>query len=165
MNSICSNGLHLMVVLSYYVHNKYSVVHSTLLSVSPLICFCCPTITPHHLGTRPTLPELLKFTCTNGRMISIPVEISTKYLQFGVLLLEDSTGSRVETIAHEHRNNAKQINTEILQQWLTGRGKQPVTWATLVEVLRNIEFRTLAYEIEAVKCSASELINCTGHRL
>ena len=157
MNSICSNGLLLMVVLSYYVHNKYSVVHSTLLSVSLLIYFCCPTITPHHLGTRPTLPELLKF--------NIPEEIGTKYLQFGVFLMNDITGHEVEMIAHKNLNDAERITIEILQKWLTGRRKVPVTWTTLVEVLHDSGLSALAVEIEAVKCSASELINCTGHIL
>ena len=55
-------------------------------------------------------------------------------------------------MAHKHLNDAEQINTEILQEWLTGRGKQPVTWATLIEVLRDIKLSALASEIEAVKC-------------
>ena len=62
-------------------------------------------------------------------------------------------------IAHKHRENAEKINMEIFQEWLIGRGKQPVTWATLVEVLRDIELSTLAGDIEAVKFSAGESIN------
>ena len=57
-------------------------------------------------------------------------------------------------MAHEHSNNAEQVNIAILQEWLTGRGKKPVTWTTLVEVLRDIELSTLAGDIEAVKCPA-----------
>ena len=57
-------------------------------------------------------------------------------------------------MAHHHLNKAKQINTEILQEWLTGGGKQPVTWATLVDILHDIELSTLAGEIDAVKCPA-----------
>ena len=148
-----------MVVLSQHVTNALSSVElpSTLLSVSPLSCFCCPT--PHHPGTKLTLSELLRFTCTNGRKINIPVEISTKYLQFGTLLLDDRNGSKVKRLVYEHHYNVEKINTAILQEWLIGRGKQPVSWATLVEVLRDIELSTLADEIEAVKCSAGESIN------
>ena len=105
-------------------------------------------------GTIPTLPELLKLTCTDGSVVNIPVEIGTKYVQFGVFLLDDSTGSRVKIIAHHHLNNAEQINTEILHEWLNGRGKKPVSWATLVEVLYDIELSTLAGHIEAVKFEA-----------
>ena len=49
-------------------------------------------------------------------------------------------------------NDADKTNTEILQAWLTGRGKQPLSWATLVEVLRDIELSSLADDIEAIKC-------------
>ena len=55
-------------------------------------------------------------------------------------------------------NKAEEINKEILEQWITGRGKQPVTWKTLTEVLRDIELNTLAGEIEAVKCHQEETI-------
>ena len=107
-----------------------------------------------HVIQAPNPPELLRFTCTDKRMINIPVEISTKYIQFGAFLLDDRTGSQIKIMAHKYLNDAEQINTEILQEWLTGRGKQPVNWATLVEVLRDIEISALAGEIEAVKCPA-----------
>ena len=55
-------------------------------------------------------------------------------------------------MARKHHYDAEEINTEILQEWLTGKGKQPVNWATLVEVLYDIELSALAGEIEAVKC-------------
>ena len=85
-------------------------------------------------------------------MINIPEEIATKYLKFGTFLLDDRNGSRVKIMAHKHLNDAEEINTEILQEWLTGIGKQPVTWATLVDVLHDIKLFALACKIEAVKC-------------
>ena len=84
--------------------------------------------------------------------MNIPVEISTKYVQFGTFLLDDRNGSRIKIMARKHHYDAEEINTEILQEWLTGKGKQPVTWTTLIEVLRDIELSSLAGEIEAVKC-------------
>ena len=60
-------------------------------------------------------------------------------------------------MAHKHLNDPERINIEILQEWVTGRGKQPVTWTTLVEVLRDIELSVLAAEIEAVKCPAGPI--------
>ena len=73
-------------------------------------------------------------------------------MQFGPLLLEDSTGARVTNLENQHQRNAERINQEILREWLTGSGKKPVTWATLVEVLREIKLSTLADDIAAVKC-------------
>jgi len=110
-------------------------------------------------GIKPTLPELLRFTCADQRVTNIPVEIATKYVRFGTFLLDDRTGSRVKNIAHKNLNDPERINTEILQEWVTGRGRQPVTWATLVKVLRDIELSTLAGEIEAVKCLAGPVSN------
>ena len=105
-----------------------------------------------HPDIKPTLPELIKFTCTDRRVLNIPVEVGIKYVKFGAFLLNDSTGSRVTNMAHKCLNDAERINTEILQQWLNERDKQPVTWAALVEVLRDIELSALAGEIGAVKC-------------
>ena len=109
-----------------------------------------------HLSTKPTLPELMKFTYADGTVVNILVEVAIKYVQFGTFLLEDKSGSRVQIMARKHHYDAEQINMEIIQEWLTGRGKQPVTWATLVEVLHDIELSTLASEIEAVKHSQDQ---------
>ena len=102
--------------------------------------------------TKPSLPELLKFTFTDGRSVNIPVEIGNKYSTFGIFLLNDDTGSKVMSMASKHHYNAEQINTEILHEWLIGSGKKPVSWATLVNVLRDINLSTLADEIAADKC-------------
>ena len=106
--------------------------------------------------TKPSLQELLRFVCTDGRPVNIPVEIGSKYLQFGIFLLDDSTGARIMSMASRHHDNAERINTEILHEWLTGSGKKPVNWETLVKVLRDIELSTLADEIAADKCIACQ---------
>ena len=46
---------------------------------------------------------------------------------------------------------AEEINIEIIQEWIAGRGKKPVTWDTFINVLRDINFTTLADEIEEVE--------------
>ena len=150
-----------MIVLSQYVTNAVSCIElpSTLLSVSPLLCFCCPGTTYHHPGTKPTLPKLLRFTCADKREVNIAEEIALKFVLFGTFLLDDRTGLKVEMLAHKHHSDAVRINTAILQEWLNGRGMQPVTWATLVEVLHCAKLSALASEIEAVKCSAGESIS------
>ena len=84
------------------------------------------------------------------RRINIPQEISTKYRQFGILLLEDFNGSRVRNIKYKHRGDVEHINMEILQEWVSGRGRLPVSWTTLTEVLRDMELSVLASDIEAV---------------
>ena len=92
------------------------------------------------------------------RRINVPQEVSTKYTQFGILLLEDTNGDRVRNMEHKHRGDVEQINMEILREWVSGRGKQPVSWATLTEVLQDVELSVLARDIEKVTLlSDSEL--------
>ena len=86
---------------------------------------------------RPTLPQLLSFPCAE-RKVNIPVEIGTKYVRFGTLLLEDANGAKVSNMEHKYQRDPERINTEILREWLNGKGKQPVTWATVIEVLHDI---------------------------
>ena len=88
-------------------------------------------------------------------MINIAEKISTKYHDFGLLLLNDHNGTRVQNMELKHREDAERINKEILQEWATGRGKKPVSWQTLTEVLCDIGLRTLASEIEAVKSKSA----------
>lgn len=140
-----------------FLHVCALPVRIQISALSLLPMFSVPQCHKHttcNPDTKPTLQELLKFTCTDGRVIHIPVELATDYFEFGTFLLDDKNGSKVKIIAHNHLNNAKEINTEILQEWLTGKGKKPVTWATIVEVMRDIGHFTLARDIEAVKCPA-----------
>ena len=99
---------------------------------------------------QPTLIECVRFR-GRERRINISQDIGTKYLTFGTLLLEERTGERVGAIALKHMYNSEQASLEFLQEWIAGRGRHPVTWNTLIEVLHDIELSTLAREIEAVK--------------
>ena len=85
------------------------------------------------------------------RTINIPQEIGIKYNKFGFLLLNDPNGTKVSKIEDKHRGDAERINTEILREWVTVGGKKPVSWETLITVLRNIELDILASEIEVMK--------------
>ena len=91
------------------------------------------------------------------RRINIPQEVGVKYYQFGLLLLEDVTGARIHSIAHKPMKDAEQISMEVLEEWIIGRGKHPITWKTLAGVLHGIELSTLASEIKVVKCRENKI--------
>ena len=65
----------------------------------------------------------------------------------GPLLLNDTSGAITTAIARQFLNNAFDINFEILTRWIQGAGRAPVTWNTLVEVLKSIALAELAREI------------------
>ena len=98
-------------------------------------------------------PTVLECTRFHGRhrTINIPQEIGSNYYYFGLRLLNDPNGTRIRNLELEYRPNAERINTEILREWVTGRGKNPVSWKTVIIVLRDIELGALASEIEEVK--------------
>ena len=83
--------------------------------------------------------------------INIPQEIGVKYGDFGLLQLDDHNGTRIRALALKHMNDANEINIEIIERWVAGKGKHPVTWKTLTHVLCDIELSTLAEETEAIK--------------
>ena len=85
----------------------------------------------------PTVLECTRFP-GRQRTINIPQEIGSNYY-------------------YEYRKNAERINTEIIREWATGRGKKPVTWKTLTTVLRAIELGALASEIEVIKVKPTML--------
>lgn len=110
------------------------------------------------LTGRPTLPELLRFTRADKRKINIAEEIGDEYKMFGTFLLEDETGQKVRSMEIKHHFDPSKINTQILEEWIKGKGKQPLTWGTLVEVLREIELTTLANDISTVKWNMKSIV-------
>ena len=62
--------------------------------------------------------------------------------KFGTLLLNDKHGTKMQNIGDENRNY------NILQHWIRGDGRKPVTWETLVEVLNEAGLQTLASDID-----------------
>ena len=98
------------------------------------------------------MPTLLKYpaNCSNihpDHYINIPASIGQKCWQFGILLLIDDTGQMVDSIVHEHQRDTELINLKILQKWINGVG-QPVSWATLIQVLKDIQLNELARRVE-----------------
>ena len=103
-------------------------------------------------SSKPSLVDLLTFP-GKERMINIPQEIGTNYVPFGILLLKDDTGAVVDAIGLKHKDNVQMINLEVLREWVTGKGRQPVSWQTLIDVLYSIGLSTLASDIQDVKCT------------
>lgn len=95
----------------------------------------------------PTLPQLLHFKTTHGS-INVAERIGRRYKAFGALLLEDAAGSYIAAIEMESHHNVYDINFIILLRWLQGMGRLPVTWDTLIEVLRVAGLSTLAQDLQ-----------------
>ena len=96
---------------------------------------------------RPTLPQLSYFKTRSGS-INIMEQIGTSYRTLGPHLLKDANGAVTQSIRDQYpHHDAATINYEILQRWIQGKGRQPVQWSTLIDVLKKIELSPLAKEI------------------
>lgn len=97
----------------------------------------------------PSMFQLLSFPISGGRDVNIPEQIGTRYKLFGILLLQDSTGALVDSIAHKNHNIPLDTNLDILQKWSRGnKGMKPISWRTLVDCLKKTGLTTLAGDIE-----------------
>ena len=87
----------------------------------------------------PTLPQLLR--------LKIPQRVGANYSTFGIFLLNDTVGSRVKSLEMGCLGKPDKIVQQILQEWLEGRGLEPVTWETLIKTLRDSDLSALADEV------------------
>ena len=74
--------------------------------------------------------------------------VGSKLQLFGTFLLDDETGHIVAAIKLDQRTQSD-ICREIVKRWLNGKGKQPVTWGTLITVLDQIKLRELSSDIRS----------------
>ena len=91
------------------------------------------------------MPLLLNFPGKSGK-INILEKIGTNYTTFGIFLLKDDNGAKVESIAKE-KGESIYISIKILSRWLTGEGVQPKTWSTIIEALKMSNLGALAEDI------------------
>ena len=96
----------------------------------------------------PTLLELLRFP-VQDEFKDVVVEIQSDYLKFGIQLLQDDTGNTIEGIERKKRGDPSEITVEILRLWLQGKGRQPVTWQTLVNCLQDTKLYVMADYIQS----------------
>jgi len=110
----------------------------------------------------PKLQDLYRFEHSHGEKktaLRIIEEIGDDYFQFGVCLLDDSGGNRVRGIEIFRQSHPDTIISDILQDWLKGKGRRPETWSTLLECLRNTRLHALADNLEYVLDGTLEFEN------
>ena len=94
------------------------------------------------------MPQLITFPTKDGQQLKIVERIGADYKHLGIVLLNDDTGSKIQAIVADHRQQSHEITNDILIRWLKGGGREPVTWATFVAVLKEVSLTELAKDIE-----------------
>ena len=80
--------------------------------------------------------------------LNIIQRTSTRYTKLAMYLLDDDNCEIVDCLKEKCRGDPEEIVTAVYKKWINGTGRKPVTWLTLVDVLRDIELTSLAEEIE-----------------
>ena len=91
---------------------------------------------------------MIHLSLSDGSKLNLTQQIGTSYRSFGILLLNDKTGARINAIRTEHGGNVQEINLEVFSLWINGEGRQPVSWDTLITVLEDINLNSLADRIK-----------------
>ena len=94
---------------------------------------------------RPSLPQLLSFKPRGGNIFCV---MSKDYQSLGYLLLNDNDGTIVDQISQDCHYKSEDIVRQILKRWIQGKGKEPVTWGALIQVLKDLELTELASQME-----------------
>ena len=98
--------------------------------------------------TRPTLLQLTHLVTHFGKKVEIIKYIAPEWKTVAIHMNFDPTGYTINIIAASNPLNPVACCTDMIMEWLGGKGRQPATWATLVKVLRNAEFTVLADDVE-----------------
>ena len=81
---------------------------------------------------------------SGGSEIDIIARIGAKDNVFGIHLLNDDDGNKTAALENKF---PYRTSLHIFELWLQGQGKKPITWGTLVNVLKTINLNDLANDI------------------
>ncbi|XP_064398051.1 uncharacterized protein LOC135344729 isoform X3 [Halichondria panicea] len=95
---------------------------------------------------RPKMTQLRSFKLRTGTTIDFVSGIARDYRKVGQLLLKGSND--VDILEMSYHYQAMDVADRILVDWLSGKGKLPVTWGTLIDVLQECGLSILVYDVE-----------------
>ena len=100
-------------------------------------------------NARPRLHELDMVEC-GGRSLHVISSVKHRWEKLAIHLHFDS--GRITSIGWNSRNNSHEACMSVFSQWLgdVGGSRQPVTWATIVEVCKEIGFGKLSEDLESI---------------
>ena len=84
------------------------------------------------------------------KKVNIIEGVGDGYYKFGVKLLDDAAGNKMEIIKHDE-HTAEAITRKVLTRWIRGEGMKPTSWATLATVLDDCNLCALSDEVRSMK--------------
>lgn len=96
-------------------------------------------------GNRPEMWQLQRFVGVSGRMVRVVEVISPDWKKLALAL--QFHGGVIRAVEQNQHFQVEAACVTILQRWLDGESRHPVTWETLIDCLEEIGHSTLASEL------------------
>ena len=103
---------------------------------------------PIRLGECPKVAQLEQLRSPDGKVIKIITEVAGVWEEMARRL--DFSEPEVSIISRDHGNSVKLACTNVFVQWLAGEHRQPVTWQTVVDCLRELDLNVAAENLNAI---------------
>ena len=60
------------------------------------------------------------------------------------------SGHDISRIERDHKDSVVRACRTMFSEWLEGKGRQPITWNTLIKALKEADHSELAREVETI---------------
>ena len=138
---------------SVYEHSRVYVYNMFGNGITQYVVMINKAIIPYFTFSctddKPSLLDLRKFPGKDHK-INVMERIGVNYRDFGMFLLQDHDLTKVSALELTWQRASLPICQDIMRDWLQGKGKLPVTYATLLHCLREADLHSLAKDIEDV---------------
>jgi len=100
------------------------------------------------LSDRPEVYQLMKLKGKNGRTVKVIEGVAAEWEQLAYTL--KFSPAVVRNVRRDTTQDCTAACEEVLYRWVNGAEgtRQPVSWATLIECLRDCDFSVLARDLE-----------------
>ena len=99
---------------------------------------------------KPRLAALMKLK-GNKEEVSVIKSVAPEWKQLGISMDFDETGEFLELVAsNDTLKTPIDRCQKMFQHWLNGNGVEPMTWNTLIELLRDNSKANIAEKIEKI---------------
>ena len=100
------------------------------------------------LDESPDMARLEQLRTHNERVIKIVTEVAGVWEQMARTL--DFSEAEVIIIQRNHPSDVESACTDMFRRWLSGQHRQPVTWQTVIDCLRELDLNVVANDLEDI---------------
>lgn len=110
---------------------------------------CCIIIFSPGNTALPRLSELQFMITSDGEGVEIIKSVASEWQKICVQMDFDPAGNTLELITQAERGNPVPCCMSVFRHWLKGNGLQPITWNTLLRILKRCGYLRLAEKVKA----------------